>query len=97
MNSSITVDNDLRKKIKKLAAELDTTQGDIVAQAIQKFEDTLRNSNETHNTIARDIIKSATSDNPKLKWRKHIREKCLQPGIDIEELEIRTWSDMGED
>jgi hypothetical protein len=97
MNSSITVNNNLRKKIKKLAAELDTTQGDIVAQAILEFEAKLEKKNTTHNKIARNIIKSAISDNPSLEWRKKTREKFMQPGIDIEELEIRSWSDLSED
>ena len=97
MNSSITVDNNLRKKIKKLAAELDTTQGDIVAQAILEFEAKLGKNIEKHNSIARNIIKLAISDNPNLKWRKKIREKFIQPGIDIENFEIRSWSDISED
>ncbi|MHA1673522.1 MAG: hypothetical protein ACTSYI_07830 [Promethearchaeota archaeon] len=97
MNSSITVDANLRKKIKKLAAELDTTQGDIVAQAIFDFEANLGKTFKKQNDIARNIMKSATFDNPKLKWRLNIREKCSRPGIDIEELEIRSWGDMGED
>ncbi len=97
MNSSITVDANLRKKIKKLAAELDTTQGDIVAQAILDFEANLGKTFEKQNDVARNIMKSTTLDNPKLKWRQNIREKCSRPGIDIEELEIRSWSDMGED
>ncbi len=97
MNSSVTIDDNLRKKIKKLAAELDTTQGDIVFRAIAEFEKKLNIDVKQHNKIARTIIQSAISDQPQLRWRKKIREKLLQPGIDIDELEIRSWGDLSED
>ena len=92
-NKPISIDDNLQKKIKKLAAELDTTQSDIVARAITEFESRLGNYTEGHNQIAWNIIKSAISGKPKFAWRKKTRERLTQPGIDIGELEIRSWSE----
>ena len=93
MNSSVTVSNTLRKKIKKLAADLDSTQGEIVTQAIAMFEESLRDNKITHNSKARDIMKSATQNNPKLAWRKKIRETLSKPGIDLETFNIQIRDD----
>ena len=48
-------------------------------------------------TEARKRMKAEIENNPKLEWRRNIREKLSAPGIDIEELEIRSWSDLSED
>ncbi|MCS4540807.1 MAG: hypothetical protein HY929_00560 [Euryarchaeota archaeon] len=38
MVTTVTVNNEMRKKLKKLAAMLDTTQGEVIKKAIELFE-----------------------------------------------------------
>ncbi len=98
MDSSITVDNLLFKKIKKLAAELGTTQSEVVERALEEFEKMILNSKHyPPDTEARKLMKAEVDNNPKLEWRRSIREKLSSPGIDIDELEIRSWGDLSED
>jgi hypothetical protein len=93
MNSSVTISNELRKKIKKLAAQLDSTQGEIVEQAISIFEKTQQNKVSIHDEKARNIMKQATENNSKLAWRKKIRESLSSSGIDLEEFNIQIRDD----
>ena len=45
--SSAAISSELRKKIKKLAAILDKSQGEIIAQAIQDYEKKILSTEET--------------------------------------------------
>jgi ribosomal protein L10 len=38
IKSSVAIDTNLRKKLKKLAAILDMTQGEIISQAVEEYE-----------------------------------------------------------
>ena len=88
MNSSVTISNELRKKIKMLAAKLDSTQGEIVEQAIELFEENIQEMSSYKDNNAREFMKKATTNNPNLQWRKEIREKLKAPGADLEEFKI---------
>ena len=88
MASTVTIDNDLRKRIKKLAAELDTTQGEIIREAIELFE--MSGLDQEDNLIpgTREMIKNTISKHDRKEWKKKIREKLSQPGIDIDDLRM---------
>ncbi len=96
MTTSITVDDELRKKVKRLAAELDTTQGEIIRQAIEEFEVKFRKT-ETRNEIAVETMQKASEKRKNIPWRKEIKEKLCKPGIDIDELRITNWGNLDED
>lgn len=97
MVSSVTVDDALRKKIKKLAAELDTTQGEIVAQAIFLFERTLGYESHTPDPESRKIMREAAIRRKDISWRKKIREALQKPGLNIEDVRISSWGSIDED
>lgn len=91
MASSVTVDDELRKKIKKLAAEHDTTQGEIIKIAIELYE---KASKQMRNEIipeARSIIKQDLERHEREDWKKEIRKKLTAPGIDIDEMRMEVY------
>ena len=97
MVSSITVDDELRRKIKKIAAELDTTQGDVVAQAINLFAQFLNEGVDSPNPEARKFVRKAVDLRKAISWRETIRKTLKKPGPDIDEFRIAVWGDPSED
>ncbi len=97
MPSSVTVDDELRRKLKKLAAELDTTQGEIISQAVKLYEKELGKRQYTVIPEARKAIKTAVNSRITLQWRREIRNALQKPGPQIEDLRISTWSEISED
>ena len=55
--SSVSVDDAIRKRIKKIAAELDTSQGEVVALGVDLLEKTLQQTKANPEHPARKIIK----------------------------------------
>ena len=86
MTSSVTIDDELRKKIKKLAAELDTTQENIVEQAIILLEMKLSTRPDEQDLKAREIIQKAVEKRKDIPWRKKIRKAIQSPGIEMDEM-----------
>ena len=97
MPSSVTVDEDLRKKIKKLAAELDTTQGDIISRAIGLYEKEIGMRGYSPNPKAREIIQKAANKRKNIQWRKTIRNALKSPGPLIEDMRISNWGEIPAD
>ncbi len=97
MPSSVTVDKKLRKRIKMIAAELDTTQGEVIEKAMTVFEKTLQKNIDTQNIKARKIMKSAAIKLKHDKDRQQIRNSLSKPGIEIDELKIGNWGELDED
>ncbi|MFQ6126017.1 MAG: hypothetical protein ACE5R6_15630 [Candidatus Heimdallarchaeota archaeon] len=89
MVSSVAIDDDLRRKLKLLAAKYDTTQAEIIKRAIELFE--ARKSIPEHHISSRvrEELERASvivfRTNPR---RKRIAEALNKPGIDIDELRI---------
>jgi hypothetical protein len=101
--SSVAVDLELRRKIKRLAAKLDLSQGDIIRIAIADFENRINQGifpqqNEDLNSIK---IKQDMHKFTQLVWEedkevKQIQEKLNSPledgtEIDLEDIIIRNW------
>ena len=84
MTSSVTIDDELRKKIKKLAAELDTTQENIVEQAIELLEMKLSTRPDEQDPKAREIIQKAVEKRKDIPWRKKIRKAIQSPRIEMD-------------
>ncbi|MHA1236344.1 MAG: ribbon-helix-helix protein, CopG family [Candidatus Hodarchaeales archaeon] len=94
MPSSVTVDDELRKKLKKLAAELDTTQGDIISQAVSLYEKEIGLKLYAPDPKARKVIQRAAKQQKDIQWRKLIRKALLSPGPQIEEMRISNWGEL---
>ena len=97
MPSSVTVDDDLRRKIKKLAAELDTSQGEIVSRAIALFEKEIGFESNTPNPKARKIMRKAAVKRKNISWRKEIRKALKKPGLTVDDVRITSWEALDED
>jgi hypothetical protein len=97
MPSSVTVDDELRKKIKKLAAELDTTQGDIISRAVGLFENEIGIKLYSPDPKAREIIQRAANKRKNLQWRKTIRKALESTGPSIEDMRISNWGEIPAD
>jgi len=89
MVSSVAIDDDLRRKLKLLAAKYDTTQAEIIRRAIKLFA--ARESIPEHRISfrVREELERASAivfrTNPR---RKRIVEALNKPGIDIDELRM---------
>lgn len=97
MPSSVTVDDELRKKLKKLAAELDTTQGEIISKAVSLYEREIGLKLYSPNPKARKVIQKAVKKQKEIKWRKMIRRALQTPGPQIDEMRISNWGEMTAD
>jgi post-segregation antitoxin (ccd killing protein) len=96
MPSSVTVDDELWRKIKRLAAELDTTQGDIITRAIESFEKVHGIETYSPDPIARKAIQAAAERRKSIPWRIEIREALAKPGPSIDSLRISRLGDLVE-
>ncbi len=97
MPSSVTVDDELRKKLKKLAAELDTTQGEIISRAVSLYEKEIGLKLYSPNPKARKVIQRAVKKRKELQWRKLIRKALQSPGPQIDEMRISNWGEITAD
>ncbi len=97
MPSSVTVDDDLRKKLKKLAAELDTTQGEIISRAVSLYEKEIGTHLYSPDPKARKIIQRAVKKRDEILWRKKIRKSLQSPGPQIDEMRISNWGEITAD
>ena len=101
-NSSIAVSGDLRKRIKKLAALLDKPQGEIVSQAIEKYEEEIiakfkessrKNVNDGKKEDFEEILDTAT----KLAWEsdpgiREVQEKLASGKETIDDFITNDWN-----
>ena len=97
MPSSVTVDDELRKKLKKLAAELDTTQGEIISRAVSLYEKEIGTTLYSPDPKARKAIQRAVKKRDELLWRKKIRKTLQSPGPQIDEMRISNWGEITAD
>jgi hypothetical protein len=89
MVSSVAIDDDLRRKLKLLAAKYDTTQAEIIRRALEFFEARETVPDNPVSSRVRDALKQASvtafRTNPR---RKRIAEALARPGIDIDDLRL---------
>ncbi|MBN2151950.1 MAG: hypothetical protein JW839_10915 [Candidatus Lokiarchaeota archaeon] len=98
-HSSIAVSPKLRKTIKKIAAFLDVSQGEVVEKAITVFENTLISSanvglmsNNASKTRVQKIMEQATKD----VWkddpeRERVQRALMQGSGTIDDVIISDW------
>ncbi len=89
MVSSVAIDDQLRQKLKILAAKYDTTQAEIIKRALALLETSEDNNVYTTSELVIKELENASitvySQDPR---RKEIDRKLKQPGIDIDDLRI---------
>jgi hypothetical protein len=101
MKSSVAIDSDMRKKLKKMAAILDKSQKDIITEALQdyeikigfKFRNDLNSTEPEKNDIdIEKILKHATEVVWKNNPKKKKRQMRLFSGSDtIDEIITQSW------
>lgn len=96
MVSTITVSDELRRKIKRLAALLDTTQSKIVERAIELFErevvakEKITKVSPKIKRILKEARKKVEEEDP--DWLE-VSKKIEESSIDIEEFISERWGD----
>jgi len=89
MVSSVAIDDQLRQKLKILAAKYDTTQAEIIRRAIALLEASEDFSISIISKQVNQVLKNASItvylDDSR---RKAIADKLSHPGIDIDDLRI---------
>ena len=97
--TTVAIDNDLRKMIKKLAAWLDISQGEVIRRAIAEYEKIIINKDIYPNTsnvsIKKEIdtILQAATDavwEDDIKTRE-IQEKLKERSSSIDETILNNW------
>lgn len=95
----IAIDSDLRKIIKKLAAWLDISQGEVIKRAIAEYEKFIVNNN-IHLTSNKEnivdeiekILKTATDSVwKKDKKTREIQEKLKKGNETIDDMILNNW------
>ena len=92
-NSSVRIPTYLRKKIKQLAAEKDTSQADIIEEAIKLLEREMKKDSYeywTHEELKylERISKEVHNKDPKRKERTKV---LMKSGPSIDDVIIQTW------
>ena len=99
VKTTVAIDNDLRKMIKKLAAWLDISQGEVIRRAIAEYEKIIINKDIYPNTsnvsIKKEIdtILQAATDavwEDDIKTRE-IQEKLKKGPSSIDEAILNNW------
>ena len=99
VKTTVAIDSDLRKIIKKLAAWLDISQGEVIRRAIAEFEKIVINKNVYPNTSKEkfkkeiDTILQAATDavwEDDIKTRE-IQEKLKKGPSTIDEVILNNW------
>lgn len=90
--TSVTIPEDLRKRLKKLAAKYDTTQVKIIKMALDLMEnkkvEKVSRKNKKVEKILNEISQKIRKNNQELKKR---REKLEKEGISIEDIIGYSW------
>ncbi|TKJ19211.1 MAG: hypothetical protein CEE43_16205 [Promethearchaeota archaeon Loki_b32] len=99
VKTTVAIDSDLRKIIKKLAAWLDISQGEVIRRAIAEFEKSVITKNVYPNTSKEkvkkeiDAILQAATDavwEDDIKTRE-IQEKLKKGPSTIDEVILNNW------
>jgi hypothetical protein len=99
IKTTVAIDNDLRKMIKKLAAWLDISQGEVIRRAIAEYEKIIINKDTYPNTskvnIKKEIntILQAATD---AVWEDDIKTREIQKKLkkgpsSIDEVILNNW------
>ena len=92
MPSSVTIPDELRRKIKQLAAFFDTSQAEIIERAITEFEQLhLPKEDITNPELIVYLTKISNDVHTQDPERKRRFEKLTAPGVPIEAIAPAIW------
>lgn len=94
MNTTVTVDDETRRRLKKLAAALDDSQGNIVRKAIALYESKLKKGNTERKVprkIAEELEKASTAIRKKDRRWAMVSNVIEQASISVEEFSPAAW------
>ena len=90
--SSVTVDPQLRKRLKKLAALKDTTQAIVIKEALDLLEEKMQqNQNEKSKHPGQEILDDFINSIELEDWEIELMEKLESDGIDIDSLRMEFY------
>ena len=93
MVSSVAIDDQLRQKLKILAAKYDTTQSEIIKRALALLETSEDiNMNMDSELVIKELKNASITVYDQDHRRKDIAQKLSRPGIDIDDLRM-TFND----
>ena len=94
LNTTVTVDDETRRRLKRLAAVLDETQGSIVRKALALYESRVKREGvekKVPRRVARELEKaSAAIRNKDPKWAM-VSDTLEQDTTSIEEFSPAVW------
>ena len=94
LNTTVTVDDETRRRLKRLAAVLDETQGSIVRKALALYESRVKKQGvekKVPRRVARELEKaSATIRSKDPKWAM-VSDILEQDTTSIEEFSPAVW------
>ena len=92
-NSDIRLPPSIRKRIKQLATERDTSQTKIIEEAIELLEKTTRVSDIPWSAEEQNFLETISVEVYKTDPTRKQRVKALsKPNLAIEDVIIQTWS-----
>jgi len=92
MPSSVTIPDELRRKIKQLAAFFDTSQAEIIERAITDFEQLHLPKEDITNPELIVYLTTISNDvHTQYPERKRRFEKLTAPGVPIEAIGPAIW------
>jgi hypothetical protein len=91
-NSSVSIPSELRKRIKRLAAEKDTSQAKIIEEAINRFDSNNKSDKNRWSTNEHAYLERISNELYKNKPDRKIRVgKLKKMDSTLDEAIMRTW------
>lgn len=97
--STVAISLKTRLRLKKLAALLNRTQGDIVDQAINDYEKKIlaTSNNKSKSSKSKDMIEKILDDATKEVWdsdpiHKELQQRLMKGGDTIDDYIIKEWN-----
>lgn len=94
MTTTVTVDDDVRKKLKRLAAVLDATQGEVIERALRLYEEQVMGQ-RSKRKISRSVLEALKEASSKIrhsdpKWAR-ISRTIEDTSVSLEEFVAASW------
>lgn len=94
MTTTVTVDDEIRRKLKRLAAMLDATQGEVIERALELYEDKVV-GHRAERKVSRRVLQAMTDASAKIRqsdpeWAR-ISRRIEASAILLEESISEVW------
>jgi len=94
LTTTVTVDDDIRKKLKRLAAVLDATQGEVIERALRLYEEQVMRQ-RSQRKISRSVLEALKEASLRIrrsdpKWARTSRT-IETSSVSLEEFIAASW------